>query len=92
MKSIYELQLHESTEASLIRDGQTEKWDIIRVPNGWIYSRTAHPKYGIPDNICFFVPYSDEFKVINPKETQIITERDNITSVLLLDHNNITSD
>ena len=59
MKSIYELELHETLEhfvSTEIRDALA--YCVIRVPGGWVYS-TFDKSSKIGSSV--FVPYDNEF-------------------------------
>lgn len=65
-KSIYELELHESTEIFVhLSMAVTEITKVTRVPGGWIY-RIGTKDLGNANSIkvqgVIFVPYSKEFK------------------------------
>lgn len=57
-KSIYELDLHESTQVNISKLGET---DVTRVPEGWLYAWD----FGLGRNIIVtFVPFDDEMKFL----------------------------
>ena len=55
IKSIYELDLHETTQVPNSKLGET---DVTRVPGGWLYAWD----FGLGRNIIItFVPFNNEF-------------------------------
>lgn len=67
-KTIYSLGLHETMFVSeQLRPGLFKRYEITRVPGGWIYA-FEYPIIGGVDTSLTFVPLNDEFIKKNNKK------------------------
>lgn len=60
MKTIYDLELHESITVKVFGSGNHIEWHVTRVASGWFYQDQNPVRTTVSE---FFVPFDNKFQI-----------------------------